>query len=78
MATRTPASPKQRVYTIAFDREKDGRRIAEISSLPGVMAYGRTQAEAERKVKALALRVIADKIENQRVPNTTSFHFNVA
>lgn len=78
MASQAPARSRQRVYTIEFDREKDGRWIAEIPRLPGVLAYGRTQSEAERKVKALALRVIADKIENQRVSNATSFQFSVA
>ena len=54
---------KTRAYTIELDREQEGRCIAEIPQLPGVMAYGKSQSEAERKVKALALRVIADKIE---------------
>ena len=50
-------------YIITFDREEDGRWIAEIEELPGVMAYGATKEEAESKVDALALRVIADKLE---------------
>lgn len=50
-------------FEIVFDREEDGRWIAEISSLPGVLAYGATQAEARSKVEALALRVVADRIE---------------
>lgn len=54
---------KTRAYTIELDREQDGRWIAEIPQVLGVMAYGKSQSEAERKVKALALRVIADKIE---------------
>ena len=53
-------------YTIDFEREEDGRWIAEISSLPGVMAYGATKEEAASKVEALALRVIADQIERER------------
>jgi predicted RNase H-like HicB family nuclease len=48
-------------FKIQFEREEDGRCIAEISELPGVMAYGSTQAEAA--VEALALRLIADRIE---------------
>lgn len=57
-------------FKIEFDREADGRWIAEIPELPGVLAYGNTQQEAEVKVEALALRVIADKIEreNRRTP----------
>jgi predicted RNase H-like HicB family nuclease len=50
-------------FEIVFDREDDGRWIAEIESLPGVLAYGATKEEAQSKVKALALRVVADRIE---------------
>ncbi len=50
-------------YEIEFEQEDDGRWIAEIPSPPGVMAYGTTQADAESKVEAMALRVIADRIE---------------
>jgi len=46
---------------IEIDREKDGRWIAEVPDLPGVMVYGKTRAQAVAKVEALALRVIADK-----------------
>ena len=46
-------------FKIEFEREEDGRWIAEISELPGVMAYGATQSEAEAAVEALALRVEA-------------------
>lgn len=49
---------------IESEREDDGRWIAEVRSLPGVLAYGSTEAEAATKVKALALRVIADRFEN--------------
>ena len=49
-------------FKIEFDREDDGRWIAEISELPGVMAYGATRDEAEASIEALALRVIADRI----------------
>ena len=45
-------------YEIVFDREEDGRWIAEIESLPGVLVYGATKEEAQSKVEALALRVI--------------------
>jgi len=54
-------------FRIEFDRDDDGRWIAEISELPGVMAYGATKAEAEAAVEALALRVIADRIELEKV-----------
>lgn len=49
---------------IGIEREEDGRWIAEVSELPGVMAYGETRQEAISKVQALALRVIADRIEH--------------
>ncbi len=53
-------------FEIVFDREEDGRWIAEIESLPGVLAYGSTKLEAQSKVEALALRVVADRIEEDR------------
>ena len=53
-------------YEIEFEREDDGRWIAEIPSLPGVMAYGASKAEAESKVETMALRVIADRMERDQ------------
>lgn len=50
-------------YSIETEEETDGRWIAEITNLPGVMAYGQTKDEAIAAVEALALRVIADEIE---------------
>lgn len=49
---------------IEFEREEDGRWIAEIAALPGVMAYGATRDEARGKVEALALRTLADRIDH--------------
>lgn len=49
---------------LEIERESDGRWIAEIPDLPGVMAYGDSQADAVAKVEALALRVIADRLEH--------------
>ena len=61
-------------FEITFDREDDGRWIAEIGSLPGVLAYGATRNEAQSKVEALALRVVADQIEaDQSTPNQVRF-----
>ncbi len=61
-------------FEIAFDREEDGRWIAEIESLPGVLAYGATRVEAQSKVEALALRVIAARIEiEQTIPDQVRF-----
>jgi predicted RNase H-like HicB family nuclease len=64
-------------FSIEFEQEEDGRWIAEIPSLPGVMAYGLNRNEAESKVEAMALRVIADRIERE---NTTMspVHFAAA
>jgi predicted RNase H-like HicB family nuclease len=52
-------------FTIELDREVDGRWIAEIPQLPGVMCYGGSRNEAVARVKALALRVLADRIEER-------------
>lgn len=49
---------------IEIEREKDGRWIAEVPDLPGVLAYGKTREEAIAKVEALALRVIADRLDH--------------
>jgi predicted RNase H-like HicB family nuclease len=49
---------------VELEREDDGRWIAEIPELPGVMVYGATEDEAMAKVQALALRVMADRLEN--------------
>ena len=49
---------------IETDREDDGRWIAEVPTLPGVVTYGATRAQAQAKIKVLALRVIADRLEN--------------
>ncbi len=58
-------------FKIEFEREKDGRWIAEIPELPGVMAYGASKEEAEAAVEALALRVIADRIEAEKIGQKT-------
>jgi predicted RNase H-like HicB family nuclease len=49
---------------VEIEREDDGRWIAEVSDLPGVMAYGTSREEAISKVKALALRVLADRLDH--------------
>ncbi|WP_437505860.1 type II toxin-antitoxin system HicB family antitoxin [Sorangium sp. So ce1099] len=51
-------------FTIETEREVDGRWIAEIPELAGAMAYGATKDEAVARVEALALRVIAERLEN--------------
>ena len=49
---------------IEFEQEGDGRWIAEIPKLPGVLVYGETRDQAGEKAKALAFRVLADRIES--------------
>ncbi len=51
-------------FEIEVDQEDDGRWIADIPELPGVMVYGDSREEAIAKVKALALRVLADRLEH--------------
>jgi predicted RNase H-like HicB family nuclease len=55
-------------YSIEIERETDGRWIAEVLGLPGVLAYGATSQEAIAHVQALALRVLADRLENGEAP----------
>ena len=49
-------------FTIEFEREEDGRWLAEVIELPGVLAYGASPDEAIAHAKALALRVVADQM----------------
>jgi predicted RNase H-like HicB family nuclease len=49
---------------IETEREDDGRWLAEVPGLPGVLSYGVTDAEARSKAMALALRIIAERMEN--------------
>ena len=54
---------------VEIEREEDGRILATVPDLPGVMAYGGTEDEAGRKVKSIALQVLADMIESgEEVP----------
>lgn len=51
-------------FTLECEQEVDGRWIAEVPELPGVLAYGSSSADAMSKAEVLALRVIADRLEN--------------
>ena len=51
-------------FTIEHEREEDGRWLAEVPELPGVLAYGSTQDEAMAKAEVLALRVLAERLEH--------------
>ena len=51
-------------FTVEIEREEDGRWISEVTDLPGVLAYGASRDEAVSKAKALAFRVLADRLEH--------------
>ncbi len=53
------------VFIIELEQEEDGRWLAEVLELPGVMVYGKTVDEATAKAQALALRVLADGLEHR-------------
>ncbi len=56
---------------IEVEREEDGRLLASVPELPGVMAYGETEEEAVRRAKAVALQILADMIESgEEVPES--------
>ena len=65
--------------TLELDREEDGRYIAEVPDLPGVLAYGATREEATARAQALALRVLADRLEHgEPAPNLLPLDFRAA
>ena len=53
-----------RTFAVETEREDDGRWIAEVVELPGVLAYGATRDEAVSRAVALALRVLADRLDH--------------
>lgn len=56
--------------TVEMEQEADGRWLAEVPELPGVLAYGPTRSEALARAQALALRVIADRLDHgEAVPD---------
>lgn len=62
--TAVPFQSTNMTFTIELEQEADGRWIAEVPELPGTLAYGASSEEATAKVKALALRVLADRLEH--------------
>ncbi len=64
--------------SIELDREEDGRWIADVPELPGVMAYGTTRDDALAKVQALALRVLAERLESGESAPLSDAVFSVA
>ena len=64
---------------VELEREADGRWIAEVAELPGVLAYGASSTEAQARVQALALRVVADRLEHGEAgPDLLDISFNAA
>jgi predicted RNase H-like HicB family nuclease len=61
-------------FKVDFEQEEDGRWLADIPDLPGVMAYGATKRDAEVAAVALALRVLADRTEQRKKP-PKAIHF---
>ena len=64
-------------FAIELEREDDGRWLAEVPALSGVMCYGQDRNEAIARVQALALRVIAERLEHREAPAeflNVSFH----
>ena len=51
-------------FTVEYEQEDDGRWLAEVLELPGVLAYGQSPEEAIAKAQALALRVLSDRLEH--------------
>ena len=67
------------MFRVEIEREADGRWLAEVMELPGVMAYGSTQDEAIAHVQALALRVVADRLEHDEAGHDyLNISFNAA
>jgi predicted RNase H-like HicB family nuclease len=67
------------LLTVELEREDDGRWIAEIPSLPGVLAYGESRDQAVARAEALALRVLADRLEHGEAgPDLGSVSFQAA
>lgn len=54
-------------FTVELEQEEDERWIAEVVGIPGALAYGTTQEEAMAKAEALALRVVADRLEHGEI-----------
>lgn len=87
-ATRGSGSrPSRRCYTsdvnaakltVQLEREEDGRWIAEVLGIPGALVYGQSRQEAPGRAQALALRVLADRIEHGEVVPELSGLFDAA
>ena len=66
-------------FTIEYEQEEDGRWIAEVLELPGALSYGQTRDDAIAHAQALALRVLADRLEHgEATPTWISISFAAA
>lgn len=66
-------------FSIEYEEEEDGRWLAEVLELPGVLVYGKTCQEAIAKAEALALRVMADRLDHgETLPAPLSISFAAA
>ncbi|QYK52765.1 MAG: type II toxin-antitoxin system HicB family antitoxin [Fimbriimonadaceae bacterium] len=66
------------IIEIETEQEADGRWIAEITSMPGVMTYGANKNEALQKIQSLALRVMADQLEHNEAMPLLNVTFHAA
>ena len=55
-------------FSLELEREEDGRWLAEVPALSGILCYGEDRDEAVAKIEALALRVIAERVEHGEAP----------
>jgi predicted RNase H-like HicB family nuclease len=66
-------------FELELEQETDGRWIAEVPALPGVLTYGVTRTDAVAKIQALALRVLAERLEHgEAVPELLTVRFHAA
>lgn len=77
--TARPIGVPAMKFELECEREEDGRWLAEVPQLPGVLAYGSTADEAMSKAEVLALRVLADRLEHgESRPHSISFNVAAA
>jgi predicted RNase H-like HicB family nuclease len=65
-------------FTVEYEQEDDGRWLAEVKELPGVLVYGKDPDDAAARAQALALRVVADRLENGESAPSLTFTFAMA
>jgi predicted RNase H-like HicB family nuclease len=65
-------------FTVEYEQEEDGRWLAEVKELPGVMVYGKNADDAMAHAQALALRVVADRLDNGESIPALMFSFSMA